>query len=204
MFIKKSVYEEVGGFDEDYFMYGEDIDLSYKIKNAGYQNQYLGTATILHYKGESPQTDAVYFTRFYDAMRIFYRKHFSTNKVLNAALDVGLLLAKAKKSAAKKRKKKNATPIEQAILLTENLALLKQLAPKLDIPLKAGSKAMFQDQRYYNCMFIFDVEYMPYHQIFTVMKLNSNKNNIFRIRPPHTNFILGSDKSDEKGSVLIF
>ncbi|HIP26962.1 MAG TPA: glycosyltransferase family 2 protein, partial [Flavobacteriaceae bacterium] len=52
MFMKRSIYNEVNGFDEDYFMYGEDIDLSYKILKKGYKNYYLTDTKIIHYKGE--------------------------------------------------------------------------------------------------------------------------------------------------------
>ncbi|MEM6687464.1 MAG: glycosyltransferase family 2 protein, partial [Bacteroidota bacterium] len=64
MLLKKSVYDTVGGFDEDYFMYGEDIDLSYKIRKAGFQNYYFGKTTVLHYKGESTLKDKTYAKRF--------------------------------------------------------------------------------------------------------------------------------------------
>src|SRR5699024_8484964 len=76
MLMRKSRYVEVGGLDEDYFMYGEDIDLSYKFLKSGYQNYYVGTETVLHYKGESTARDKTYRHRFYEAMRIFYTKHF--------------------------------------------------------------------------------------------------------------------------------
>ena len=77
IWIKKSIIDEIGGLDETYFMYGEDIDFSYRIQQAGYQNYFLGTVTILHYKGES--TDKYSFKHikyFYDAMKIFSKKHY--------------------------------------------------------------------------------------------------------------------------------
>ena len=68
---------EVGYLDEDYFMYGEDIDLSYRLLGTGLQNWYF-PADILHYKGESTQkTSYRYVHNFYSAMLIFYRKHFA-------------------------------------------------------------------------------------------------------------------------------
>jgi len=77
IWLKKDIYDEVGGLDNSYFMYGEDIDLSYKIVNAGYQNYYLGTTTILHYKGESTNKRSVdYINRFYGAMNIFTKKYY--------------------------------------------------------------------------------------------------------------------------------
>jgi GT2 family glycosyltransferase len=98
MFLKRSVYNQVNGFDEDYFMYGEDIDLSYKISQAGYRNYYLGSAETLHYKGESTQKDAAYLQRFYGAMQIFYKKHFKSNIVLDVSVKVGVGIAKLLKT----------------------------------------------------------------------------------------------------------
>ena len=82
MFIKREIYLEVGGFDEDFFMYGEDIDLSYRIRQAGYVNLYLGTTKVLHFKGESTIKDQVYLSNFYGALSIFYKKHFPNNSGL--------------------------------------------------------------------------------------------------------------------------
>ena len=80
--LKREVIEKVGLLDEDYFMYGEDIDLSYRIQKAGYTNWYL-PVEILHYKGESTQkTSFRYVHVFYGAMYIFYRKHFPRFNVI--------------------------------------------------------------------------------------------------------------------------
>ena len=81
MFLKKEVYDAVGGFDEDYFMYGEDIDISYKVLKTGCKNFYFGKTTIVHFKGESTLRDADYAKRFYGAMQIFYKKHFQQNPI---------------------------------------------------------------------------------------------------------------------------
>ncbi len=68
---------KVGLLDEDFFMYGEDIDLSYRILKGGYQNYYL-PVDILHYKGESTQKSSFRYVHvFYEAMLIFFRKHYS-------------------------------------------------------------------------------------------------------------------------------
>ena len=77
IWLKKSIIDEVGGLDEAYFMYGDDIDLSYRIQQAGYQNYYIGTVPILHYKGESTDKYSFkYIERFYGAMKIFSKKHY--------------------------------------------------------------------------------------------------------------------------------
>jgi GT2 family glycosyltransferase len=78
MFLRKETLEKTGYLDEDYFMYGEDIDLSYKITKAGYKNYYYPETTIIHYKGESTKKGSLnYVFIFYNAMIIFARKHFS-------------------------------------------------------------------------------------------------------------------------------
>lgn len=79
MFMRKSVLDEIGYLDEDYFMYGEDIDLSYRIIKAGYKNYYYPETTIIHYKGESTKKGSVnYVLIFYKAMIIFAKKQLSS------------------------------------------------------------------------------------------------------------------------------
>lgn len=78
MLIRKTVLDEVGLLDETFFMYGEDIDLSYRIQKAGYQNIYYPETTIIHYKGESTKKSSLnYVYLFYKAMQIFAKKHLS-------------------------------------------------------------------------------------------------------------------------------
>jgi GT2 family glycosyltransferase len=78
MWLRKSVLDEIGLLDEDFFMYGEDIDLSYRIIKAGYKNYYFADTTIIHYKGESTKKGSInYVMVFYKAMIIFAQKHFS-------------------------------------------------------------------------------------------------------------------------------
>src|SRR5450432_510195 len=76
MMVKKEVLEKTGGFNEQFFMYGEDIDLSYRISQSGYQNYYLGENVIIHFKGESTKKDIAYTRLFYKAMDIFVQKHY--------------------------------------------------------------------------------------------------------------------------------
>ena len=79
MFIRKAALDKVGLLDEDYFMYGEDIDLSFRITLGGYKNYYFPSTTIIHYKGESTKKTSVnYVFVFYRAMIIFAQKHYST------------------------------------------------------------------------------------------------------------------------------
>ena len=78
MLIRKSVLDIIGNLDETFFMYGEDIDLSYRITKAGYKNYYFPKTQIIHYKGESTKRSSLnYVVIFYKAMAIFSKKHFS-------------------------------------------------------------------------------------------------------------------------------
>ncbi len=78
MFLRRSVLDQVGLLDESFFMYGEDIDLSYRILLGGHENWYFPEARIIHYKGESTKKSSVnYVFVFYNAMVIFARKHFT-------------------------------------------------------------------------------------------------------------------------------
>lgn len=81
MLIKKEVLEKVGGFEETFFMYGEDIDLSYRIQKAGYKNYYFSGSSIIHFKGESTKKGSLnYVHLFYNAMNIFVKKHYGKSK----------------------------------------------------------------------------------------------------------------------------
>jgi O-antigen biosynthesis protein len=78
MMLRKSVIEKIGMLDEEFFMYGEDIDLSYRITQAGYSNYYFPETRIIHYKGESTKKSSLnYVFMFYNAMIVFARKHYS-------------------------------------------------------------------------------------------------------------------------------
>ncbi len=77
MMVRRSVLQKTGGFDEQFFMYGEDIDLCYRIRQAGYENHYLSHPPIIHFKGESTSKHTLKYVRmFYGAMAIFAKKHY--------------------------------------------------------------------------------------------------------------------------------
>lgn len=76
MMIRRHVFETANGFDEDFFMYGEDIDLSLRIAQLGYTNYYLGNIKVTHLKGGSTKYNAQYVQDFYGAMNLFVKKHY--------------------------------------------------------------------------------------------------------------------------------
>ncbi len=112
MFIRKSVLDEIGLLDENFFMYGEDIDLSYRIIKAGYKNYYFPKTTIIHYKGKSTKKASIKYVRiFYNAMLIFANKHYQGKKQFAFRLFISL-----------------------AIYFRASLALLKRLLTAVYLP----------------------------------------------------------------------
>ena len=92
--IKRDLYESLKGFDEDYFMYGEDLDLCFRTKAAGYKNYYTPSTNILHFKGQSCRTRRWgSYVDFYKAMLIFVRKHKDLYFVPNFLVSFGILFA---------------------------------------------------------------------------------------------------------------
>ena len=93
MLMRKTALDKVGLLDEDFFMYGEDIDLSYRIILGGYKNYYFPETRIIHYKGESTKKSSVnYVFVFYNAMVIFAKKHFSEKNAKTFSLLINLAI----------------------------------------------------------------------------------------------------------------
>lgn len=112
MLLRKSVLDKIGLLDESFFMYGEDIDLSYRVILAGYKNYYFSNTQIIHYKGESTKKGSLnYVFVFYNAMLIFAKKHFS-----------------------KKNKQLFTLLIRFAIYFRASLAILRRLYTRFSFP----------------------------------------------------------------------
>ncbi|KAB2841752.1 MAG: glycosyltransferase, partial [Melioribacteraceae bacterium] len=95
MMLRKEVYEKIGGFDPDFFMYGEDLDLCYRTQKAGFKVYYVHSTEIIHYKGESTKRSKIDETKiFYDAMHLFVKKHFSTSFIVELILRFAIILRK--------------------------------------------------------------------------------------------------------------
>ncbi|WP_392437557.1 glycosyltransferase family 2 protein [Cruoricaptor ignavus] len=94
LLVQCTVFHEVGGFDEAYFMYGEDIDLCYTLILNGYRNFYYGKHELLHYKGQSTEKNQKYLDRFYGAMAIFVNKYYRKNPLEFLVMSAGLRIRK--------------------------------------------------------------------------------------------------------------
>ncbi len=203
VFMERKLYDQINGFDEDYFMYGEDIDLSYKILKAGFANYYLGSEKLLHYKGESTIRNEAYYDRFFGAMKIFYSKHFNTNKVADMSVDLAVSVAKKLKKTKNEKAKEIVAKPESVIFISEDSRKFDKISAVLKAPVKM-MKDFSSAQDYENTQFIFDANHISAADIFSAMYLLKNQKNIFRIIPPNCSFMIGSDRSDEKGEVFHF
>lgn len=128
MMLRKSVLDSTGLLDETFFMYGEDIDLSYRIVQVGYKNYYFPGTMIIHYKGESTKRGSLNYVRmFYSAMEIFARKHFSQSRagffsfLIRFAIFVRSLFAVLVRFG-----RKAALPALDAVLIFAGMYLIKE------------------------------------------------------------------------------
>lgn len=118
MLIRKSVLENVGGFHEDYFMFGEDIDLCIRIQKAGYRIMYLGKECIIHHKGQSlPRGSAQHTQLFYQAMLIYVRNHYRLPFLLYPFIHIMRQCTLLRNKFTKSKQRYPETPINHATLV---------------------------------------------------------------------------------------
>lgn len=196
MFVKRAVYNQIEGFDEDYFMYGEDIDISYKALKAGFHNYYFGETTVIHYKGESTLKDKKYAKRFYGAMQIFYRKHFKNNRLFDALVWLGLKAAFVLRKGPSTKKK----------VVNQYFLIGTRLSEKLQTALKTPVQTIdLQHEIPQFSEVILDANTLTYTQIITYLSQVEDNNNLsFKILPKDSQFIIGSDDSINQGEVIPF
>ncbi|NVO01433.1 MAG: glycosyltransferase [Bacteroidetes bacterium] len=127
MLIRKEVLNKIGLLDEAFFMYGEDIDLSYRIIKAGYKNYYFPETRIIHYKGESTKKSSInYVFVFYNAMIIFAKKHFSQKnaKMFSMLINIAIYI-RAFMAIANRFSKKIFLPLIDSIMIFGGIYAIK-------------------------------------------------------------------------------
>jgi GT2 family glycosyltransferase len=135
MLLRKETLDKVGLLDEAFFMYGEDIDLSYRITQGGYKNYYFPDTRIIHYKGESTKKSSVnYVFVFYNAMIIFARKHFSQKRAKTFTFLINIAIYfRAFLAIASRFSKRIALPLTDALTAWAGMVAIKQIWGDLTI-----------------------------------------------------------------------
>ncbi|MFN2423492.1 MAG: glycosyltransferase family 2 protein [Cryomorphaceae bacterium] len=129
MMMRRTCLDEIGLLDEAFFMYGEDIDLSYRIIKGGYKNYYLADTRIIHYKGESTKKSSInYVFVFYRAMVIFAEKHFSARRagIFSFFINMAIYL-RAGMAIGVRFLKRAALPVFDAAVLIAALFILRDV-----------------------------------------------------------------------------
>ena len=145
MFMSKRALDKVGLLDETFFMYGEDIDLSYRFQKAGYKNYYLPTTSIIHYKGESTRRSSMVYVRtFYNAMRIFVAKHYSGPRgfFVRQMLNIGIYM-RGILSGLHRFFKSTLIPLMDLVLIAGSILVVTNL----------WSRYFFHDEEHFDANF---------------------------------------------------
>jgi GT2 family glycosyltransferase len=122
MLLSRKAYELTGGFDESYFMYGEDLDLSYRIKQAGLKNYYVASTSTIHFKGESTKRSTLNEVKvFYEAMHIFVKRHYGRSRIFSLLLRLGIA---ARSAVALVKKYRGALALAAADAFAVNVSIL--------------------------------------------------------------------------------
>jgi GT2 family glycosyltransferase len=200
MVMKRSLYNEIGGFDKNCFMYSDDIDLSYRVLQKGKTNYYFHDTTVIHYKGESTVKDKTYMRRFQEAMNFFYKKHFKVSLFFTFFMKIGIVFFSIFKRFQGQSK---AFPKPSSyIFVSNNESLRKQIEQKLskEVRLSTINALEFLPQT----EIIFDTTFVSYQEIISLMNNNCHKKCTFKILPENSNFIIGSNSSNQRGEIIVF
>ncbi|MFI0430038.1 glycosyltransferase family 2 protein [Mariniflexile sp. HMF6888] len=195
MLMKRDLYHKLKGFDEDYFMYGEDIDLSYKALKSGCENYYFGATTVIHYKGESTLKDKFYARRFYGAMQIFYKKHFKKNSLFDMFVWLGIRVVYLFRKLPVTKEK----CVSGYVFISDKMNDALQLTLQKKLSLKSNLSNLEKGTEV-----IFDANKLSYKEIIVMMSdPKKNKSITYKILPKQANFILGSDNAISRGEIVV-
>lgn len=199
MFMKRELYTELGGFDEDCFMYSDDIDLSYMSLKSGKSNFYFHETSVIHYKGESTVKDGTYMKRFQDAMNFFYKKHFKVSVFFSMFMKIGIVLFSMVKMLQGKPKSKSAP--QHYILISDNDVLKVKLE-------KVFNKSVHREEILSSTSgngsteIILDQNFLDYKSIIKTLESNRNKGFTFKICLKESGYVIGSNSSFDRGEII--
>jgi N-acetylglucosaminyl-diphospho-decaprenol L-rhamnosyltransferase len=200
MMVRSAVLNKTGGFDERFFMYAEDIDLSYRITLEGFTNYYFADTTIVHFKGESTRKDKTYTMHFYTAMIRFVQKHFTGAA---ASLYIVLLRAMIKLKTMRGMEKQLQPVVNGAVVKTfatgdpGAIRVLSAISNR-----GSGSVKVFSDEKQTADEIVFCLgETFSVNDL--VKGLESESCLIKKIFHPRAGAIIGSQIKNNQGSVEV-
>ena len=196
MVMKRDLYTDLKGFDENCFMYSDDIDLSYRALLQGKSNYYFHETSVIHYKGESTVKDKMYMKRFQEAMNFFYKKHFKVSVFFSLFMKLGIVFFSFIK-AFQGNSKPNSKP-ENYFLVTDDEKLKEKLEATLNKPITFWEKSFIIEKS----EIIFDQNYFGFSKAIEFMEANKNKAFTYKILPKNTTFIIGSNSNRSRGEVI--
>ncbi|WP_313808323.1 glycosyltransferase family 2 protein [Flavobacterium sp.] len=205
MVMQRELYLEVGGFDENCFMYSDDIDLSYLVLKSGKSNYYFHETSVIHYKGESTVRDGTYMKRFREAMQFFYKKHFGGSVIFDVFMRMGAFTFSLLK---KNQQKQVSYNIEEYVLFSsdENLRikLENQLQKKVIRIAEIDENALFSqaNSSEKHLEILFDNGGISFKQIITFLEEHKNRRFTFKIIPKAASFAIGSNSSNDRGEII--
>lgn len=203
MLMKREVYLKVKGFDEDYFMFGEDIDLSYRLLKNGFENYYYGKSTVIHYKGESTIKDVTYLKNFYGAMHIFYRKHYKVSALMNFVSEIAVKILVSLKSLSNTGHIEHPHKVNNFLFISDQESIFKKLKNKINTFGAEMRLALPDDLSPYD-LIIFDNGYMSNKEIIKNIEHLKLFKISKRIIPKNTSFYIGSDAAFLRGEAVVF
>ena len=196
MVMKRELYNEIGGFDENCFMYSDDIDLSYMAIKKGKINYYFHETTVIHYKGESTVRDEKYMKRFQEAMNFFYSKHFKKSFIFDIFMKMGAFVFSLMKKNQSKEIKRT---IDEYIIFSKK-ELQLNLNKKETILNDFGD---FKNNLNLNIEIIFDTKSFSNKDIINFMNCNISINLTFKNYIPNSNYAIGSNNSIDRGEIIV-
>ena len=195
MVMKRELYNVLGGFDENCFMYADDIDLSYRALQNGKSNYYFADTTVIHYKGESTTRDQKYMMHFQEAMQFFYKKHFRKSIMFDWMMQIGsFIFSKIKKNQQHNR----VFYSDQTVFFSKELLTFPYVSDTL-------TYSKFEDLKInpsFKYELVFDIQSFSFYEIINYMNTVRATNITFKMFLLESNFLIGSNNANDKGIII--
>jgi GT2 family glycosyltransferase len=195
MVMKRELYNELGGFDENCFMYADDIDLSYRALQNGKSNYYFAETTVIHYKGESTTRDQKYMKHFQEAMQFFYKKHFRKSILFDWMMQIGsFIFSKIKKNQQHNR----VFYSDQTVIFSKELLTFPYVSDTL-------TYSKFEELKInpsFKYELVFDIQSFSFYEIINYMNTVRAINITFKMFLPESIFLIGSNNANDKGIII--